>query len=152
MIFRFGTMFSSYVEIIYCGNSYLECKSQYWVLPQKNILVIDDDLSLHKLLQKFIDLYDFILHSANNGKSGLELILKHKYDVILLDLIMPGYSGMELLSDLEKKREISKMNIFLFSAANIKQQTIDDLKSMGVKEFIRKPIKLYDLLKTIGVE
>ena len=121
-------------------------------MPQKNILVIDDDPSVHNLLQKFIDLYDFVLHSVNNGKNGLELILKNKYDVILLDLMMPGYSGMELLSDLEKKREISKMNIFLFSAADIKQQTLDDLKSMGVKEIIKKPIKLHDLLKTIGVE
>ena len=121
-------------------------------MPQKTILVIDNDLSLHRLLQKFVDLYDFILHSANNGKSGLELILKNKYDVILLDLIMPGYSGMELLSDLKKMRDMSKMNIFLFSAATIKQQTLDNLKSMGVKEFIRKPIKLHDLFKTIGVE
>ena len=122
------------------------------MLTQKNILIIDDDPSIPKLLQKFIDLYDFTLYSANNGKSGLELILKNKYDVILLDLMMPEYSGMELLSDLEKKRDISKMNIFLFSAADIKQQTLDNLKSMGVKEIIRKPIKLHDLLKTIGVE
>jgi len=121
-------------------------------LTQKNILIIDDDPSIHKLLQKFIDLYDFTLYSANNGKSGLELILKNKYDVILLDLVMPEYSGLELLFDLEKKRDISKMNIFLFSAADIKQQTLDNLKSMGVKEIIRKPVKLHDLLKTIGVE
>ena len=122
------------------------------MIMQKNILIIDDDPSIPKLLQKFIDLYDFTLYSANNGKSGLELILKNKYDVILLDFMMPEYSGMELLSDLEKKRDISKMNIFLFSAADIKQQTLNDLKSMGVKEIMRKPIKLHDFLKTIGVE
>ena len=130
----------------------MEIIAKYCVLPQKNILVIDDDPSLHKLLEKFADLHDFILHSTNNGRSGLELILKNKYDVILLDWIMPEYSGMELLSDLEKERDISKMNIFLFSAANIQQQIIDDLKSMGVKEIIKKPTKLYDLFKTIGLK
>ncbi len=130
----------------------MEIKIKHCVLTQKNILVVDDDPNLHKLLQKLVDLHDFILHSATNGNSGLELILKNKYDVILLDLMMPEYSGLELLSDLGEKRNISKMNFFLFSAADIKQQTLDDLKSMGVKEIIKKPIKLHDLLKTIGVE
>jgi DNA-binding response OmpR family regulator len=120
-------------------------------LPQKNILVIDDDPSLHKLLQKFVDLYDYVLYSTNNGERGLELILTNKYDAILLDLMMPVYNGIELLTDLGKKRDISKMNVFLFSAADIKQQALDTLKSMGVK-VIRKPIRLYDLFKTIGIE
>ncbi|MEK6946285.1 MAG: response regulator [Nanoarchaeota archaeon] len=141
-----------YNEIIYSNHPYIEIKTKHCVLTQKNILVVDDDPSLHKLLQKFVDLHDIILHSTNNGKSGLELILKNKYDIILLDLMMPGYSGMELLSDLEKKRDISKLNIFLFSAADIQQQTIVVLKSMGVKKVINKPIKLRDLLETIGVE
>lgn len=146
------------MEFIFCITDKKSLRTLLiWILQffvvskQKQILLIDDDPSLHKLLQKFANLHEFVIHSAFDGKSGLELILKNKYDIILVDLMMPNYSGTELIWDLEKKRNISDMNIFLFSAADIKPHIIDDLKTRGVKEVIRKPLKLRDLLRTIKI-
>ena len=122
------------------------------ISKRKKVLLIDDDIRIHNLLQKFSNLHNITLISINDGKSGLEFILKNNYDVILLDYMMPGYSGIDLLYDLAKKTDVSKLNIFMFTAINMNPYAIDSLKKLGVKQVIKKPIKLQLLLELIDVE
>ena len=122
------------------------------VSKRKKVLLVDDDMRIHNLLQKFSNLHNITLISINDGKSGLEFILKNNYDVILLDYMMPGYSGIDLLYDLAKKTDVSKLNIFMFTAINMNPYAIDSLKKLGVKQVIKKPIKLQLLLELIDVE
>ena len=122
------------------------------VSKRKKVLLVDDDMRIHNLLQKFSNLHNITLISINDGKSGLEFILKNNYDVILLDYMMPGYSGIDLLYDLAKKTDVSKLNIFMFTAIDMNPYAINSLKKLGVKEIIKKPIKLQLLLELIDVE
>ncbi len=122
------------------------------VSKRKKVLLVDDDIRIHNLLQKFSNLHNITLISINDGKSGLEFILKNNYDVILLDYMMPGYSGIDLLYDLAKKTDVSKLNIFMFTAIDMNPYAINSLKKLGVKEIIKKPIKLQLLLELIDVE
>ena len=69
----------------------------------KNILIIDDNQSITKLLSRFLNLKGVEHIISSNGQNGLSLIRQGKFDVILLDLNMPDFSGYDVIDSLEKE-------------------------------------------------
>ncbi len=93
------------------------------------ILVIDDDLELVPLLQEMLPGETFTLVPAYNGREGLALTESEPPDVILLDLIMPGMSGFEVLSRLRSEGGTSDIPIIVLTAIDVsleEQQFLDD--------------------------
>ena len=80
------------------------------------VLVIDDNKDIIDMIKEYFSSHAVIEVSdvAYNGKDGLSLIEKNKYDVVLLDLIMPGMDGIKLLEEVNKK-EIDTRIIVLTS-------------------------------------
>jgi len=76
-------------------------------MDKLTILVIEDEPTLQKTLQEILTQEGFIVLSASDGELGLELALKHKPDLILLDLILPKKDGFEVLKEL-KADEITR--------------------------------------------
>lgn len=72
------------------------------------ILVVDDEERIRRLLKMYLEREEFIVEEAEDGVSALTKALNTDYDVILLDLMMPGKDGMEVCKELrEKKRLLS---------------------------------------------
>jgi len=67
------------------------------------ILVIDDEPDTVGLLELTLKTAGFEVHGARNGDEGLRLALENKYDVLLVDLMMPGMSGFDLMRTLQEK-------------------------------------------------
>jgi len=114
-----------------------------------NILIIDDNEQITKMLTTFLELKKHKCMVANEGKHGLALIHENKYDVVLLDLAMPEFDGYVVIKALESKDMLKNNKIIVFTASTITQDELNQLVSRGVTSYILKPIDIDLLLAKI---
>ena len=112
------------------------------------VLVIDDNNALVDMVKQYFSSHAVIEVSdvANNGKDGLSLLENNNYDLVLLDLIMPGMDGVKLLEEAIKK-EIKARFIVLTSYNS--PEVIRKVSGLGIKYFMLKPFELSDLEEKI---
>lgn len=113
------------------------------------ILIIDDNEQITKMLTTFLELKEHKCTVANDGKEGLSLIKENRHDVILLDLAMPEFDGYSVIKDLEENNLLKKYKIIVFTASTITQEELDDLVDRGVTSYILKPIDIDILLSKL---
>ncbi len=101
----------------------------------KRILIVDDDEQIRDLLEFDISSSGYITDTASNGEEGLKKALENKYDLILLDVMMPKMNGYETSAEI---RKISKVPIIMLTA---KSEEKDELMGyeIGIDEYITKP-------------
>ena len=114
------------------------------------ILAIDDNEDITELLDTVLTAMGHNFSSTNYGEKGLDLIRKNKYDIILLDIAMPNFSGVDVVNALEKDNSLKNYNIVLFTASSIKDSSVEELLKKGVRGIIRKPIEVEELEKQIN--
>jgi len=114
-----------------------------------NVLIIDDNEQITKMLTTFLELNNHKCIVANDGKQGLALIQENHYDVILLDLAMPEFDGYAVIESLESKGMLKNNKIIVFTASTITQEGLDELVNRGVSSYILKPIDIDLLLSKI---
>jgi len=114
-----------------------------------NILIIDDNEQITKMLTTFLQLKEHKCTVANDGKEGLNLIKENRHDVILLDLAMPEFDGYSVIEDLEKNNALKDHKIIVFTASTITQEELDQLVTRGVTSYILKPIDIDILLSKL---
>jgi len=93
--------------------------------------------------------------STNNGKDGLELIRKQDFDVVLLDLSMPDFSGLDVLDALGKDGISNKQKIVIFTASPPSGEQSKSLHEKGVHSILTKPLDpdaLLDHIEKINSE
>lgn len=117
-----------------------------------NILIIDDNESITTLLSRFLTMKGIKYTISSTGQNGLNLIRQNSYDVILLDLTMPSFSGYDVIDSLEKDETLKTNNIFLFTASHISPLDESELLKRGILCCIKKPTRIDELLKIIGIE
>ena len=83
----------------------------------------------------------------NSGHEGLERIRNEKFDLILLDLAMPEFSGKDVIQSITKDQLVQK-NIVIFTASS-DAAVLEQMKNSGVKEIFKKPFSLEQLTKLI---
>lgn len=110
------------------------------------ILIVDDNEQITKMLTTFLELKDHKCTIANDGKEGLAIIKENRHDVILLDLAMPEFDGYSVIKDLEENNMLKDHKIIVFTASTITQEELDDLVNRGVTSYILKPIDIDVLL------
>jgi len=114
-----------------------------------DVLIIDDNQQITKMLTTFLELKNHKCTVANDGKRGLELIQENNHDVILLDLAMPEFNGYEIIKSLESKNMLKNNKIIVFTASTISKEELDELVNRGVTSYILKPIDIDILLSKI---
>ncbi|MDE1770902.1 MAG: response regulator [Thaumarchaeota archaeon] len=115
------------------------------------VLLIDDNETITEMLSKCMSMKNHQCISTNDGRIGLKLISEKKFDVVLLDLVMPDFSGVDIIDHLHKSGEISKHKIILFTASSVTDSEIDALIKKGVHSCLKKPVKLSTLMQTIEI-
>lgn len=116
-------------------------------LESLEILIIDDNEQITKMLTTFLELKEHKCTVANDGKEGLDLIKESRHDVILLDLAMPEFDGYAVIKDLEENNMLKDHKIIVFTASTITPEELDELVKRGVTTYILKPIDI-DILHT----
>lgn len=83
----------------------------------------------------------------NDGKKALDSIKREKFDLILLDLGLPGFSGLDVIKSL-REEGIESKNIVIFTASSDRNM-LDKVKDSGIKEIFKKPCSLNELTELI---
>ena len=112
------------------------------------VLLIDDNESLVDMIKQYFSSHAVIEVSdvALNGKDGLSLLESRKYDLVILDLIMPGMDGIKLLEECVKKNINAR--ILVLTSYN-SPEVIRKVSGLGIKYFMLKPFELNDLEEKI---
>jgi DNA-binding response OmpR family regulator len=118
--------------------------------PQdKLILIVDDDDSIKELLDFVVKKEGFKTEKASDGKTAIEKAKSINPDLILLDLMLPGYGGFEILKELQAY-ETSSIPIIIITGKYADRSTVEIIKQEpNVKDFIEKPIKVNVLVALI---
>jgi len=120
------------------------------MLYSLRILIIDDQPEITTMLSKFFNSKGFQTIVTNDPWEGLNYIQQEHFDVILLDLIMPEFTGFQIIATLATDEILKDQNIFIFSAKFGHDNQIKDLlRKDGINGCLKKPMDLNDILKTI---
>jgi two-component system, NtrC family, nitrogen regulation response regulator NtrX len=110
------------------------------------ILVVDDEKSIRNSLEEILTYEKHKVELAENGKKGLDLAGKNKYDIILCDIKMPEMDGLEVLEKLQESG--SEAQVIMISGHGNIDTAVDAIKK-GAYDFIEKPLDLNRLMVTI---
>jgi len=114
------------------------------------ILVVDDDKQTTSMLSKFFNYEGHSTVVTNDPMEGLKHIQQDKFDVILLDISMPEFNGLNIIKILATNEILQDQNIFIFSGVDYYENQIKDMLTRdGINGFLKKPIELDKLLTTI---
>jgi DNA-binding response OmpR family regulator len=117
-------------------------------MSHATVLVIDDEKDLLELVRYNLEKEHLDVITANDGQSGLEIGLKHKPDLVLLDLMMPGMNGMEVCKQLRADARTSRVPIIMLTAKAAETDKIVGLE-MGADDYITKPFSVRELIARV---
>ena len=116
------------------------------------IIHIDDHHEISAIFSDILALKNHDFESTTDGKKGLDLVLKNYYDLILLDMCMPNYSGIDFLLDLKDKKSSEIRKVVVVSSLELDAYQTQFLKELGVRAIRQKPISVQSLLSQIEPE
>jgi DNA-binding response OmpR family regulator len=103
----------------------------------KTILIIEDDKFLRELIAQKLLKENYEISEAVDGEEGIKKIREEKPDLILLDLILPGIDGFEVLSRMKSSEEISSIPVIILSNLGQKEDVERGL-NLGAKDYLIK--------------
>lgn len=106
------------------------------------ILVVEDEPELRELIKKFLEEEHYLVEEASNFKSGLDKIVSFEYDCILLDVMLPDGSGIELLKEIKKINK--EESVIIISAKDSLEDKVEGL-NLGADDYLVKPFHLAEL-------
>ncbi len=101
-------------------------------------------------MSKYFSFKKFDCKVANDGRNGLEMIRKGSFDVVLLDLAMPDFTGYDIINELEKEGKIKDQKIIVLTATVTDEETIRKLKKSGIHSVLRKPVEIQTLIEVMS--
>ncbi|MGH9066085.1 MAG: response regulator transcription factor [Acidimicrobiales bacterium] len=118
-------------------------------MPEATVLVVDDDPVIQKLLQVNFEMEGYTVLIAGDGLSGLDQARRARPDVVVLDVMMPGMNGLQVVAALKADPETAAMPVMLLSA---KAQEPDRRAGTdsGADDYVTKPFDPLELLERVG--
>ncbi|SDH38518.1 response regulator transcription factor [Alteribacillus bidgolensis] len=102
---------------------------------EAKVLVVDDEERIRRLLKMYLEREDYTVEEAENGEEALDLAMNKDYDVILLDLMMPGIDGIEVCQELRKSKATP---IIMLTAKGEESNRVQGFE-VGTDDYIVKP-------------
>ena len=117
-------------------------------MPERkyHILVVDDDTRLRSLLQRFLCDNGFAVSTAKDAQTAREMLKEYRFDLLVVDVMMPQESGIEFLSKLRKDSDVP---VVMLTAMGDTQDRIKGLES-GADDYLAKPFEPRELILRIN--
>ena len=109
------------------------------------VLHVDDSPEICQLYADMLATENHEVQSVNDGREGLDLVLKNEYDLLLLDICMPKYSGMEFIHDLKAKRPSELKKVIIVSVLELTEGHRNELLKLGIHSVEEKPSTIQKL-------
>jgi two-component system, OmpR family, alkaline phosphatase synthesis response regulator PhoP len=116
-------------------------------LMGKKILVIEDEPTLARLLSYNLTQEGYETKVVDHGSEGLQAAMQQAYDLIILDIMLPGLSGFEILAKLRQKGNSTP--VIILTARNAEEEVVQGLKH-GADDYITKPFGVAELLARVS--
>jgi sigma-B regulation protein RsbU (phosphoserine phosphatase) len=103
-----------------------------------SLLIVDDDPLTREVLRHFLAPHDFEITDAADGPEALALLRQHPFDLVLLDVVLPGMSGLEVLRELRRTHGVSDLPVILATAKDQPSDVVEGLQA-GANDYVTKP-------------
>lgn len=117
-------------------------------MPNQKILVVDDEMAIRDMLTMALEAGGYSVIQAENAQEAYTIIIDQSPDLILLDWMMPGTSGLELLRRLKKNELTEKLPVVMLTAKTEEDDTIVGLDS-GADDYLIKPFSPRELVSRV---
>lgn len=111
----------------------------------KKILIVEDDISIHEIIEELLKKEGYLTYNAYSGTEALMLLERNKYDLILLDLMLPAIGGEKIIE------KVKDTPIIILSAKSSSDDKVNCLL-LGANDYITKPFDRKELLARIKVQ
>jgi two-component system alkaline phosphatase synthesis response regulator PhoP len=113
-----------------------------------NVLIVDDEMHILELLRYNLESNGYNVIQAESGEEALEIIKDNQVDIILLDLMLPGIDGLEVLRRIRSTEDYKEIPVIMLTAKSEEFDTVLGLE-MGADDYIGKPFGIHELLARI---
>jgi two-component system, OmpR family, phosphate regulon response regulator PhoB len=113
------------------------------------ILVVDDEPDISALVAYHLARESYVVRTANTGDEALEALERERPDLIVLDLMLPGMSGLEVLKAVRERPETSEVPVILLTARKEEAERIEGLR-LGADDYVAKPFSPQELVLRVG--
>ncbi len=112
------------------------------------LLIVDDDPQIHRLLSKMLPEPRYKIHSAFSAAEAYAIIENQHPAMVILDIMMPKVSGMEVCNYIKGNPKFSEIKVLILSAKDAQSDRLDGLKH-GADDYIAKPFHMRHLIRKI---
>lgn len=116
----------------------------------QRILVIEDEIHIQELLKYNLEKDNFVVTLADNGIEGLNQAIRGNFDLVLLDLMLPGLDGLEICKRMRSDKRTRKTPIIMLTAKSEEFDKVLGLE-LGADDYITKPFSIKELIARIRV-
>jgi len=113
------------------------------------VLLIDDNKDINDMVCLCLETQDITVKVVDEGREGLRSIKENHFDVVLLDLAMPEFSGFDIFKALKDEDLLKSKNIVIFTASSVTDNEVQEMLLTGAKAVLKKPISIDDLIETV---
>jgi len=117
-------------------------------MERRRILIVDDEKDLVELLSYNLKKEGFSIDASYDGEEALIKLKNNKYDLIILDLMLPGMDGLEILRFIRSQKEISHLPVLMLTAKSEETDRIIGLE-MGADDYVTKPFSPRELIARV---
>jgi two-component system, OmpR family, alkaline phosphatase synthesis response regulator PhoP len=117
-------------------------------LTNQRILVIEDEMHIQELIKYNLEKNNFVVALADNGIDGLNQVMSGDFDLVLLDLMLPGLDGLEICKRMRGNKKTKKIPIIMLTAKSEEFDKVLGLE-LGADDYITKPFSVKELIARI---
>lgn len=119
--------------------------------PQNRLLVVDDEFASRTALSRRLSRRGFAVDTAEGAGEALDKLLRDRYDLVLLDQMMPGMSGMDLLRLLRATYSPTELPVIMVTAVDQNERLVEALEE-GANDYVVKPVEMPDITARIQAQ
>jgi two-component system KDP operon response regulator KdpE len=117
-------------------------------MSEGRILVVDDDPQIRRVMRTTLTAHGYEVEDARSGEDGLEKLRAGKYDLVLLDINMPGMGGVEACRTIRQERHGAELAIIMLTVRSAESDKVEALDA-GADDYVTKPFSTTELLARI---
>jgi len=116
----------------------------------KKILIVDDEEDVLTSVKTFVGNLGYSAKTADNGKKALNILKKEKFDLVLLDILMPEMSGKQVLEKIRADKKLKEQKVAFMTVVSLSQLGKKAIKELKPIAYIEKPVNTAKLKKELA--